>query len=207
MPTAPAPPGTEAFDRLAEAILEHAAPLRFGPIESAEDLDAALALRHAAALERRWVASGAFPDGRERDEYDAEALHVGAWDGDALVGTARIVLPAAGRRLPTEAAFDLVVEPAGDVVDYGRLTVAPAYRGDPLRRVPGGLFARSWQETRRAGYHILAGVTSAALITHWRSLGFVVHVLGDARPYHGEERHPIRMSVSSHSARAWLPSG
>jgi hypothetical protein len=48
-----------------------------------------------------------------------------------------------------EDAFGLDVEPRGEVVDVGRLLIAPAHRGDAAHRIWGALFARGWLETRR----------------------------------------------------------
>jgi len=62
----------------------------------------------------------------DRDGYDDIAVQVVGWADEAPVCTGRLVFPP--HRLPTQDACGLVVEPAGLVVDVGRMCVAPEYR-------------------------------------------------------------------------------
>ena len=94
----------------------------------------------------------------------------------------RLVLPVPGRRLPTAEAFELRVEPAGEVVDLGRLLVGPGFRGDPSQRAWGGLFALAWQETRLRGYEVMAGVASVRLLSAIGCSGST-EILGPTRTY------------------------
>jgi hypothetical protein len=139
----------------------------------------------------------------ERDAYDDRALQLGAWRGSALVSTMRLVLPVPGRRLPTEDAFELVVDPDGEVVDLGRMLSGPAFEGDPAHRVWGGLFALAWQEARARGYTVLAGVTTAAEAERYRSLGLAFEVLGPARTYCGAQRQPVRVDPATGERPGW----
>src|SRR5207237_9065840 len=107
-------------DMVARRILELAAPLRVDVARREADREAIYRLRFEVACEMGWIAAEEAPDGLEKDAYDHDAAHVGAWDGGLLVATQRIVFPAPGRRLPLERAFGLEVEPRGQVVQADR---------------------------------------------------------------------------------------
>jgi N-acyl-L-homoserine lactone synthetase len=196
----------EAMDRLAEELLAQSAPMRFDVARSPVDLEAIYRMRYRCAIEQGWCAASDFPDGLERDRYDDYALQIAAWATAKVLGTNRLVFPAAGRRLPTEEAFDLEIEPRMGAVDVGRLVVDPSYRRDPLRRVAGGLIARSWLETRARGFDVQVGVMSRNTLELWRARGLEVVVLGAARRYWGENRYPIRISATSAMAERWRRS-
>ena len=57
---------------------------------------AAYRLRYQAVIERGWLQPADLPEGREHDEYDDQAVHILAWDGETPVATCRLVLPARG---------------------------------------------------------------------------------------------------------------
>lgn len=189
--TSPDHDGVAALDRLAERLLD-AAPLRVALAATDEQRAAVFALRYRQVAEHGWADGSRLP-GAEREPGDDDALHVVAWDGDRLAGTVRLVLPAPGRRLPVETAFDLDVEPRGAVVEAGRLVVAPEYRGDPAHRVWGSLFARAWLAMRPHGHTVLAGAASPRMVERLRALGLPFEVLGPARVHWGEARHPVRL--------------
>src|SRR4051794_40412796 len=134
-------PGVVALDRLSERLLAALPELRVVVASTAAEREAAYRLRYAQVVGEGWADRAALPSGLERDGYDADALHIGAWRDSELAGTLRLVLPAPGRRLPVEADFDLDVEPRGAVAEAGRLVIAPEYRGDPAHRTWGALFA------------------------------------------------------------------
>src|SRR4051812_45866490 len=98
-------------DALATDVLARLAPLRYEVARTAAECEAAYRLRYRAIVERGWRTPADFPDGIERDAYDAEAIHILGWDGAVPIATLRLVCPVLGRQLPTEAAFDLIVEP------------------------------------------------------------------------------------------------
>jgi hypothetical protein len=169
-------PGIAALDRLSGQLLRAASDLRVAVATSEADRE---------------------------DAYDADALHVGAWTGDALAGTLRLVLPRPGRCLPVEEAFGIEIAPAGAVAEAGRLVVAPEQRGDPAHRIWGGLFARAWLELRSHGLAVLAGTAAPRMVGRLRALGLPFEVLAPARPYWGEQRHPVRLDPS-HSRPRWF---
>lgn len=196
--------GVAALDRLAERLLAAAAPLRVDVARAPEEREAIFRLRYEHVVGRGWARAEDLPEGLERDRHDNGALQIAAWDGDALVGTVRLVLPEADRRLPCEEAFEVEIEPRGHVVEVGRLLIAERYRGEPSHRAWGALFARCWLETRAAGFAVLGGVASAALVERFRALGLAFEILGPARPYWGEQRHPVRLDPDAGSRPRWF---
>jgi N-acyl-L-homoserine lactone synthetase len=195
------PAGVIALDRLSERLLAQAAPLR---AEVTTDLEPVHRLRYAHVVGAGWARPEELPGEVERDDYDGVAVHVAAWDGDALVGAIRVVPPVAGRRLPVEAAFGVDVPPAGAVAEIGRLLIAPGFRGDPAHRAWGALFARSWLECRRLGLAVLAGSTTPAMVERCRAIGLAFEVLGPPRPHWGEARVPVRLDPARDGAPGWF---
>ncbi len=51
-------------------------PYSFTLVDDAGDRDLAYRIRYAAALDQGWIAAQDYPDGLERDQHDATALHV-----------------------------------------------------------------------------------------------------------------------------------
>jgi N-acyl-L-homoserine lactone synthetase len=193
--------GVAELDRLSERLLAAAAPLRVALATTAAEREAAYRLRYEQVVARGWAPRAALSPGTESDAYDAEALHVVAWHGNAAAGTLRLVLPSTGRRLPVEAAFELDVEPRGAVVEAGRLVVAPEFRGDPAHRIWGALFARGWLSLRDRGFSVLAGAASPRMVARLRAVGLPFEILGPARPHWGEDRHPVRLDPADSRPR------
>jgi N-acyl-L-homoserine lactone synthetase len=197
----PIPEWLASADELARSLLDRARPVRFDLARTPHELDAVFRLRHRISVERGWRRPEEMPDGMERDEYDDEhAAQIVGWDRSTLAATARVVYPVRGRPLPTEAAFGIVAEPAGRVVDAGRLIVAPEHR-DGEHRVLGGLSASIWTTMAARGYRWAAVAISQPMIEFSRTLGFDVVTLGPSRRYWGEDRFPARLSAPD--PRAW----
>src|SRR4029077_10712692 len=104
--------GRAAAAPLPEQLLEAAESggIRVAVAETPSEQDAIHRLRHEQVVGHGWASPDDLPGGVERDEYDPFAVQVGAWAGATLVGEMRLVLPAAGRRLPVEEAFDIHIE-------------------------------------------------------------------------------------------------
>jgi hypothetical protein len=196
-------PGIAALDRLSGQLLRAASDLRVAVATSEAEREATFRLRYVQVVASGWVDRTTLVAGTEQDAYDADALHVGAWTGDALAGTLRLVLPRPGRCLPVEEAFGIEIAPAGAVVEAGRLVVAPEQRGNPAHRIWGALFARAWLELRSHGLAVLAGTAAPRMVGQLRALGLPFEVLAPARPYWGEQRHPVRLDPS-HSRPRWF---
>ncbi|MBI2925055.1 MAG: GNAT family N-acetyltransferase [Verrucomicrobia bacterium] len=177
-------------DALAERMIAQAEPVRFGLATSPGEKEAVFRLRYAVVLERGWGRPADFPDGLERDEYDADALHIVAWNDRRLVGACRLVCPRPGRPLPTEAAFGLTIEPRGRVIDAGRLCVARADRWLGAK-LWGGLLARAWIELRALGFTWACSVVTPAGVRLYRRLGIRLEPLAAPRWVWGERRFPI----------------
>ena len=177
-------------DTLADEVLRRVAPLTFSVARSPSELEAVYRLRYAVVIDQKWARPEDFPDGLERDAFDDRALQIAGWDGPELVGTTRLVLRELGLRLPVEEAFDLKIASHGRVIDMGRTCRAPG-RNDLGQRILWGLLARSWLELRSRGFTEICGLISPAMIRLYQRLGFRVEVLGEARFYWGEPRHPV----------------
>ena len=180
------------LDALVTRVLR-ASPFEYRLAVNDSERDLAYRLRGRAALERGWCTADELPDGRERDGYDERALHVLGWDGAAPMCTGRVVLPPG---LPTEELCGIVVEPAGDVVDVGRMCVASSHQS--LEHAAFiGLMCRLYLEMRAHGFAVACGMMSAparVLVAH---LGLRVELLGEDRSYWNEARAPVRFSLLS----------
>jgi N-acyl-L-homoserine lactone synthetase len=182
-------------DALAAQAVSWIAPIRFGVAKSNAERQAAYRRRYQAVIERGWLQPQDMPDGLEQDTFDEHALQILAWDGETLVATCRIILPEAGLRFPTEEAFDLHIDPRGQVVDAGRFVVARDY-SSMEHRLLASLMARSWLEVRAHGYsHVCAAFTSKGMLRVFRQMGFRYRILAPARHYWGTERVPILFDV------------
>jgi N-acyl-L-homoserine lactone synthetase len=177
-------------DAFATDVVRRAAPVRFGVARTPPELEAVYRLRCAVVLHRGWGRPEEFPDGLERDEFDEDAIQIVAWDEDKVVGTTRLVLPANGRPLPAEKAFELEIASRGQVIDMGRTCRAPDYK-DTAHAVLWGVLGRAWLETRALGFSEFCGIFTKSVIRLYRSLGLKAEILGDARPHWGELRYPV----------------
>ncbi len=181
-------------DAIATQFIALAEPIRFRVAQLPDELEAAYRLRYEVVTQQGWARPEDFRDGLELDQYDADAVHLLGWDGQNVVATTRLVFPATARILPTEAEFDLRVEPPGQVVDGGRAIVARTY-SDYRHQIFAGLLGHSWFEIQARGFCYLCGAAAPAMIRLCRSLGYQISVLGAVRQYWGAQRFPIRFDV------------
>ncbi|MEX1249336.1 MAG: GNAT family N-acyltransferase [Acidimicrobiia bacterium] len=185
----------DSANELARVLFERAEPVAFGMARTPSELDAVFQLRYRVSIAQGWRLPEDLPGGFERDEYDDEhAAQIVGWVGTETVATARVVFPNDQRPLPTEEAFDLIVDPPGRVVDAGRAIVAPEYR-DGSHRVLGGLSAAVWMAMSTRGYHWAAVAGTKRTLSLFEALGFEVTVIGEPRSYWGEERYPARFGT------------
>ena len=182
-------------DELARGMVA-AAPLNFRIAQSLEELEAIYRLRYDVIIERGWARPEDLPNGLERDEFDDHAIHIAAWDDKNIAATSRIVLPAPDRTLPTEHAFEVRIEPYGQVVDMGRQIVAHAY-SNVEHLVFAALLAQTWLELHARGYTLVCGDFTPAVTRLYRLMGFQVTQAGPAREFWGEERFPIVVDVAN----------
>jgi hypothetical protein len=179
------------MDLLAERMLRLAQPLRLDLAHSPRELESVYRLRFRTAAARGWIDPAQFESGMEKDAHDDAALQIVALDGDVVVGTTRIVLPAPGRRLPTEEAFAWEADTPGRIVDVGRTCRDPLY-DDPYHRVLLGLLGKVWIEMRRRHFTRCCGVLGVIMmqLLHKR-LGLIVVKVAPPHLYWGEERWPV----------------
>ena len=177
---------------------------RFTLAASDADRDRAYRLRAQAVIDQGWARAEDLPGGVERDEHDEHALHLLAWDGDAVVATGRLVLPP--RPLPTEQVCGIAVEPRGRVVDVGRMAVARSHQSH-RHGVFLALLARLYVEARQRGYEAGCGLMAPRARSLMRLLGVPVEVIGDERAHWGEMRAPVRFAVTGQSTHPVVGPG
>ena len=177
------------MDRLAEGILRLIDPLQIELARTPRDLECAYRLRFQTARDRGWISPEQFPSGREQDEHDDSALQIVAIEGDAVVGTARIILPAPGRRLPAERMFTWNADDRGCMVEVGRICRDPHSTSGP--RVFFGLIGKVWIEMRKRNFTVCCGVADINMIHVYEDVGFDVVRMAPPRLHWGEERWPV----------------
>jgi hypothetical protein len=190
------------IDTLAFRLIAQARPLRFGVAQSPAELEAVYRLRYRVVIEQDWAQPKAFSNGLERDAYDDRAIQIVGWDGVVPAATSRLVLPLSEQLLPTEDTFGLAVQPVGQVVDVGRVCVAPPYRGmNPC--VFWALLAQTWIEMRARGFTEACGALAASIVRMVQSCGLQVEILGAARLVWGKARLPahVQPAPSIHMRR------
>lgn len=201
--------GLTMGDDLAASILEDLDPLHFGEAVDPIEREECFRLRFRAVLEMEMATADRFPEGLERDEFDAGAVQILGRDQARIIATGRLVLPGHGRLLPTEQEFGLRLSGELEVVELGRVVVDPGYRGDG-HSVFVGLAAQAWLSMRARGFTAAIASTPQRLIKLFEALGFTVTVLGPPRPYWGVERYPIicdgRPAIPG-IQRHWLAGG
>ncbi|MGH9281167.1 MAG: N-acyl amino acid synthase FeeM domain-containing protein [Acidimicrobiales bacterium] len=191
MPAVVTPEPAPALDDLARRALARLAPLTFDRAESAAERDGVLRMRYECVVAEGWARPDDHPDGRERDEYDDEAVFVVSHDGDTLVGSLRLVAPTPARPLPTERDFGVRLRAAGRVLEVGRILVAPEARRGRSHLVLGGLCACAWLEAHARGFDRAVSTATPELIDFYQSLGLRISVLGPAQLHWGAMRAPI----------------
>jgi hypothetical protein len=185
--------GAAPLDVLVERLL-HAYPYRFAVARDDAEREIGYRIRYDAVVGMGWLPAEALAGGLECDAYDERAVHVVGWDGETPIATGRLVLPPG--RLPTEEAWDIVVEPRGEVVDVGRMSVV---RGHQSTRHGAfvALLCRLYLEMRERGFGYACGIMSPAVRALVRQLGLRLDVLADERPYWGEPRAPVRFGLDA----------
>jgi hypothetical protein len=168
-------------------------PFDYRVADGDSEREIAYRLRGGAVLDRGWCTASDLPGGMERDRYDDRAIHVIGWDGDVAMSTGRVVLPPG---LPTEQACGLIVEPRGEVVDVGRMCVAPSHQS--LEHAAFiGLMCRLYLVMRERGYRFACGMMSPPARAMMGLFGLQLETLGPERTYWNESRAPVRFSLMS----------
>jgi N-acyl-L-homoserine lactone synthetase len=180
-------------------LLEATSPIRFEVAQTPAAREAIYRLRYQTVIERGWARPEDYPDGLEIDAYDERSVSVGGWDGGKLVASARIVFPAVGQLLPTEADYAITIEPQGQVADISRTVVVPAY-SECSHRVSAALLGQCLLEILARGYYTISGSATRPMTRLYRRLGYVFTILGAAQQVWGEERYPIRFDPVASAA-------
>lgn len=152
-----------------------------------KEISEAFRLRLDHVERSAWEAGVLSDTAEERDQFDEGAIHLTAWEDDSLVGTARIILPKLGHRLPTEEEFGVDIPPAGKVVECGRWVVARSHRSR-AHGVSMALSGLACSEVLTRGYRLWAGMTTPDIVELWKTLGFRMEVVASPRVILGVER-------------------
>jgi N-acyl-L-homoserine lactone synthetase len=194
----------EIWDEFTQRFVLLSPTVRFAAAQSPDELEAVYRARYDEVIRQGWATPEDLPDGLERDEYDDQAFHMIGWEDKSMVIVGRLVFPSPDRPLPTEAAYDLAVAPHGQVVDTGRAILLQPDRSDPQHKLFLGLMSFAWQEMRGRGFcHVCAAMTGS-MLRLYRLMGIHWTVLGEARPYWGEQRFPCQYDLVK-TVQAFLP--
>lgn len=169
--------------------------IRFAAARSTEEREAIYRARYAEVIRQGWATPADLPDGVERDDYDDQALHIVGWEDEHMIIIARLVFPSPERPLPTEAAYNLTITPAQQVVDTGRAILLQSERSEPQHKLFLGLMGYAWQEMRARGYCNVCAAMSSSMLRLYRLMGIHWQVLGEPLPYWGEMRYPCKYDL------------
>lgn len=180
------------LDELVTRVLA-AYPYRFTIARTPDEREQAFRIRYDVVTAAGWTPAESFADGLEHDEDDKTATLVLGWAEDRAICTGRVILPPAP--LPTERLCGLRVEPAGGVVEVGRMSVAPTY---PTYRQAAfiALLCRLYLEMRSSDHQVACGMMSPRVRNLLRQLGVQLEVLGPDREHWGEQRAPVRFGLT-----------
>jgi N-acyl-L-homoserine lactone synthetase len=185
----------EMWDDFTRQFIRLSPTVRFTSAQLPEEWELIYRARYAQVLKQGWAKPEDMPDGIERDAYDDQALHLVGWEGEHMVIIGRLVFPSPRRPLPTEAAYDLEITPSQQVVDTGRAILLQTERSDEQHRLFLGLMGYAWQEMRARGFCHVCATMTAPMLRLYRMMGIHWQVLGEARLYWGELRHPCRYNL------------
>jgi hypothetical protein len=184
-----------ALDRLVERLLA-VSPFQYTVARDQSEREVAYRLRGRTVIERGWSRPEDLPTGQERDEYDDTAIQVIGWDGPVPMCTGRVVLPP---QLPTEDICGIVVQPRGEVVDVGRMCVAPSHQSRQHAAFIG-LMCGLYAQMRAQEYRVACGMMSPPACALVRQLGLELEILGPERLYWNEARSPVRFGLMTSAA-------
>jgi N-acyl-L-homoserine lactone synthetase len=143
-------------------------------------------------LERKFRDAAEYPDGLERDEYDAHSTHICATDSTgAVVGTVRLVhhsplgLPVQQHGATLAVSADELRQ--RKTAEVSRLILAKKYRRHTLDQplLLWGLFARAYEESCRLGIGYWVAAMEEGLWRLLRRFGFPVDPIGEGIDYFG----------------------
>lgn len=188
------PPSPAAADVSLDALVSRVLETygyTFTVARSTAEREAGYRVRYRAAAAAGWI-DGGDPAGLERDVYDEHATQIVGFLDEEPVSTGRLVLPPS--RLPTEDVCGFVVEPAGEVVDVGRMAVVPEHQSRAHAAFVA-LMCRLYLEMRRSGYATACGMMSGPARRLVRLFGLTLEMLGEDREHWHELRAPVRFSL------------
>jgi hypothetical protein len=180
------------LDPLVARVLD-AYPYVFTLPATEDDRSVGYRIRYEAAVGQGWEPP-AGAAGLERDRYDEGGVQVVGWFEGDPVSTGRLVLPPGP--LPTEDECGLRVEPAGRVVEVGRMAVVRTHQAYHHQAFVG-LLCRLYLEMRSQGFDVACGMMAPRARGLVRLLGLNLEILGPDREYWGEQRAPVRFTLTA----------
>ena len=144
--------------------------------------------------ERGWIPPTQLVDGLELDSDDVRSVHLLASRGGAAVGTARLILPRAGRLLPVESMLGERLPCGHAGAEVSRLAVARHARGDStvMMALCRGLCEAAVQHGVDDFYAIVEKPFHRYLIY----LGFPFRPIGGSRWIYRSWNFPVRVEVA-----------
>jgi N-acyl amino acid synthase of PEP-CTERM/exosortase system len=198
-------------------------------LDGTEDLYASFALRYQVyCCEKQFLSAEEYPDGYEKDDYDSQAIHLGAFAANGqLVGTVRLVL-SDSYNFPLKRFCRLslkgVEKPARTkIAEISRLAISKNLTSQVLKQLNQGdspqslrlrdevrvsralvleLYKALYQESKRYGVtHWLAAMEQSLARLLWRHQ-FLFHPVGPEVDYYGLVR-PYMAHISHLEAQVF----
>ena len=95
-------------------LVQRAAPVVFSKAVTEVERSRIYAQRYKAISLRGWGDHSQFPDGKECDRYDSDAIQIQGKFGDSLVASARIVFQRGDQPLPIEINHGISLATSSD---------------------------------------------------------------------------------------------
>ncbi len=138
-------------------------------------------------LENKWLDSSNYHDGCEIDEYDEVSEYIGAYEGDTLVGSVRLILPKENMLLPIEKNFNIEPNKNYNRLELSRLIVPQNQRGI---NISSGLFHSVTQWFIHNNYSLAYTIAEDSLLNLMNKSGYNFKRLSEGKFYFGALTFP-----------------
>lgn len=143
--------------------------------------------------EKRWLDEADYPDGREKDVFDAHSVHfLARTEEGRAVGTVRLIMPSQ-QGFPIERNFDLQDIPPHSATEASRLAVLAEQRGS---KAAMGLYRTAYNYAAEHGITCIYAVLEKKLLHTLQRIGYPFEELAEPKLYFGGYTLPARLSVT-----------